>query len=175
MLKGEDLASCSSHAQALLNSINNDEHPDRIELTTLHKSKGLGWKFVVVAYCQESILPHSDSRLSQELLEVERRLFYVGITRAKQKLVVHIPQDKVWERKVSNYSSKVDSTCFFDPAYTSRFIYEANIIASVKIATEISNNVNTSMIFNTDNRDTFNKYLFKIGKEYRISGLSTNE
>ena len=63
-----------------------EENADRITLMTLHNAKGLEFPVVFIAGCEENILPHSRSTFSLEDVEEERRLFYVGITRAMQRL-----------------------------------------------------------------------------------------
>lgn len=60
------------------------QKPNKVILTTLHRSKGLEWENVFMAGCNEYILPHARS----EDLDEERRLFYVGVTRAKERLSI---------------------------------------------------------------------------------------
>jgi DNA helicase-2/ATP-dependent DNA helicase PcrA len=60
----------------------------RVALMTLHSAKGLEFDTVFMAGMEEGLFPHSQSMGSQEDIEEERRLCYVGITRAKQKLFV---------------------------------------------------------------------------------------
>ncbi len=56
-----------------------------INLMTIHCAKGLEFPVVFVVGCEEGIFPHSKSLINPEQMEEERRLCYVGITRAKQK------------------------------------------------------------------------------------------
>ena len=59
---------------------------DRVTLMTMHASKGLEFPVVFVIAMEEGLLPHERSRENAELLEEERRLLFVGITRAKEEL-----------------------------------------------------------------------------------------
>ncbi len=63
-----------------------DQSLDRVTLMTLHAAKGLEFPIVFMAGMEEDIFPHSRSGGAQEELEEERRLCYVGMTRAMQKL-----------------------------------------------------------------------------------------
>ena len=67
-----------------------DEYDDTIpvSLMTLHSAKGLEFDAVFLAGLEEGLLPHGRSLDSRAEVEEERRLFYVGMTRAKQSLVL---------------------------------------------------------------------------------------
>ena len=64
------------------------EHDDAAQLMTLHSAKGLEFKLVIMTGLEESLFPHGRSMDSISQLEEERRLCYVGITRAMQKLYI---------------------------------------------------------------------------------------
>ncbi len=59
---------------------------DSVTLMTLHSAKGLEFPVVFMAVMEESIFPHSRALYDQSEMEEERRLCYVGMTRAKQEL-----------------------------------------------------------------------------------------
>jgi len=63
-----------------------DEKADAVTLITLHQAKGLEFPAVFIVGLEEGILPHRKSFDDPEELEEERRLCYVGITRAKKRL-----------------------------------------------------------------------------------------
>ena len=63
-----------------------DQQNDSVHMMTLHSAKGLEFPYVFIGGLEEGILPHSRSLLSYEEMEEERRLMYVGLTRAKEKI-----------------------------------------------------------------------------------------
>ncbi len=65
-----------------------DDKKDAVSLMTLHNAKGLEFPIVFIAGAEEGLLPHHTSLQDEEELEEERRLFYVGMTRAKKKVVI---------------------------------------------------------------------------------------
>jgi len=62
------------------------EERDTVTCITLHQAKGLEYPAVFLVGLEEGLLPHSRSLDDRDALEEERRLFYVGATRAKQRL-----------------------------------------------------------------------------------------
>lgn len=63
-----------------------EDQKNVVNLMTLHSAKGLEFSTVFIAGCEEGLFPHSRSVLRPEELEEERRLAYVGITRAKKEV-----------------------------------------------------------------------------------------
>ncbi len=80
---------------------------DSLTLMTLHNAKGLEFSVVFMAGMEEGLFPHSRSAESEEELEEERRLCYVGITRAKEKLVLtHASERRLYGYPQANLVSR---------------------------------------------------------------------
>ncbi len=92
-----------------------------VHLMTLHQAKGLEFPFVFIVGLEEGILPHSRAVDDLYELEEERRLFYVGITRAREKLyITHARKRFMFGRR--NYSQ------------TSRFLNDTITASSDPVA-----------------------------------------
>ena len=65
---------------------NKDTSPDALRLMTLHNSKGLEFSVVFIVGMEEELFPHVNTLGNSESLEEERRLCYVGMTRAREHL-----------------------------------------------------------------------------------------
>lgn len=78
------------------------KHEDRVLLSTIHGVKGMEFKNVFLINCNEDTIPHSSSK--EENIEEERRLFYVGITRAIDNLYLFAPKIRKGKfREVSRF------------------------------------------------------------------------
>ncbi len=83
---GEGLAAFLEQTALIADIDEYDERNDAVTLITLHQAKGLEFPVVFIAGMEEGLLPHARSMGDREELEEERRLCYVGMTRAKERL-----------------------------------------------------------------------------------------
>lgn len=78
-----------------------DPRADRITLLTLHASKGLEFPVVFLVGCEDGVLPlHWGGGPDEQALAEERRLFFVGMTRAQQRLILTHARKRPWRGKV---------------------------------------------------------------------------
>jgi len=85
--RGETLSDFLDRA-ALVSDADNFDEDAQITLMTLHSAKGLEFDHVFLTGMEEGVFPHSRSQNDDDELEEERRLCYVGMTRAKQTLTL---------------------------------------------------------------------------------------
>jgi len=85
-LGDKTLGSYLQQITLLTDADDDKENADVVKLMTIHASKGLEFECVFVGGVEETLFPSSMSMNTREELEEERRLFYVAVTRAKQRL-----------------------------------------------------------------------------------------
>jgi len=84
-----------------------DPNTKAVTLMTLHSAKGLEFNNVFIVGVEEGIFPHSRSLMDESEMEEERRLAYVGITRAKERLhLVHAEERNIYGRFQANPRSR---------------------------------------------------------------------
>ncbi len=110
--RGETLNDFLDHAALVSDSDNLDERA-QISLLTMHNAKGLEFPVVFIAGLEEGLFPHTRSLDSEAAMEEERRLCYVGMTRAEQKLYLS------WARSRRKYGNSAP-----EPCKPSRFLSE---------------------------------------------------
>lgn len=90
-------------------SLSNGEEQDfqGVSMMTLHMAKGLEFKRVFITGVEDGLIPHRSNEDDADMLEEERRLFYVGMTRAREKLViVSAWRRRTFDRWLSNMPSR---------------------------------------------------------------------
>jgi len=85
--RGETMADFLDHA-ALVSEVDALDETASVVLMTLHNAKGLEFPVVFLSGLEEGLFPHSRSKDSPESMEEERRLCYVGMTRARARLIL---------------------------------------------------------------------------------------
>ncbi len=101
LVKGDDLNPPLSLPEVIqrltlrdmMENAEQDSEADQVQLMTLHASKGLEFPIVFMVGVEEGLLPHQSS-IDEDNIEEERRLAYVGITRAQQKLYFTIARER---------------------------------------------------------------------------------
>ncbi len=110
--RGEGVAEFLDHA-ALVSDADSVDEGAQISLLTMHNAKGLEFPYVFIAGMEEGLFPHSRSFNSTDMLEEERRLCYVAMTRAEKRLVLS------WARSRRRFGGGP-----LEPTIRSRFIAE---------------------------------------------------
>lgn len=84
-----------------------DGNSEALTLMTLHLCKGLEFEHVIIVGCEEGLFPHSNSLYDREQLEEERRIMYVGMTRARHHLRLMFAQSRfLWGENRSGSPSR---------------------------------------------------------------------
>ncbi len=135
------LSAFLGHASLEAGDAQADEHEDSIQLMTLHSAKGLEFPYVFLVGMEEGLFPHKMSLEEPGRLEEERRLAYVGITRAMRQLVMTYAETR------RLYGSETYNK-------VSRFVREipAGLVQEVRLSNSVSRpfggaKANTSNLF----------------------------
>lgn len=105
-----DLAAFVSHLSLLSDVDTWDRRANAVTLMTLHSAKGLEFPVVFITGLEEGLLPHRKSLFDEAELEEERRLCYVGITRAKERLILTY----AWQRSFMGATYRSRPSRFLD-------------------------------------------------------------
>ncbi len=125
--EGDTLLAFLAHASLEAGETQADRFEDSVQLMTLHSAKGLEFPLVFLAGVEEGLFPHEMSLEEPGRLEEERRLAYVGITRAMQQLVI------TWAETRRLYGSETFNR-------VSRFVREipGELIREVRLGSQVS-------------------------------------
>ncbi|MDD3237050.1 MAG: 3'-5' exonuclease [Candidatus Gastranaerophilales bacterium] len=95
--EGNDLGEFLSQVSLVSDIDSYNDEAETLTLMTLHSAKGLEFDYVFLTGLEEGIFPHSRSQNSLTEMEEERRLMYVGVTRAKKRLfITHAKRRQMW-------------------------------------------------------------------------------
>lgn len=113
-------------------SVRDHEFPNSVTMMSLHSAKGLEFPIVFVVGMEEGLLPHSRSLWDKAQMEEERRLCYVGITRAKEKLFFTYARTRWQYGKSSStvrsrFLSEIDSSLLDESLQPKKHDYKNNI------------------------------------------------
>ncbi|WMS86147.1 DNA helicase II [Pleionea litopenaei] len=146
----QPLVAFLSHASLEAGDTQAEKYEDSVQLMTLHSAKGLEFPVVFLAGMEEKLFPHQMSLEDNDGLAEERRLCYVGITRAMKKLyLLHAEKRRLWGKET--YPS------------ISRFIKE--IPSQLIEETRINATVNKPMFSTSTLRDSdHNEHGYKLGQ-----------
>lgn len=110
------LAAFLSHAALEAGDNQAAEGQDAVQLMTIHAAKGLEFEAVFITGLEEGLFPHENSLLDAAGLEEERRLMYVAITRARERLYISFAQSRMLHGQVrypipSRFLEELPATC----------------------------------------------------------------
>ncbi len=133
-----------------------DEHDDAVQLMTLHSAKGLEFPLVFMVGVEEGMFPSQMSAEEAGRLEEERRLCYVGMTRAMQKLYITYAE----MRRLYGQDK------YHKP---SRFIRELpeGCLDEVRMKAQVSRPTSTGRFSQTVVKESFNETGFNLGSRVR--------
>ncbi|AMO37357.1 UvrD-helicase domain-containing protein [Thauera humireducens] len=89
------LADFLAHASLEAGDHQADQGADAVQLMTVHAAKGLEFNVVFLSGLEEGLFPHENSILETDGLEEERRLMYVAVTRARERLYLSFAQSRM--------------------------------------------------------------------------------
>lgn len=115
-----------------------NDDTDKVSLMTIHLAKGLEFPIVHLVGLEENLFPSFMSSSTREELEEERRLFYVGLTRAEKQAfftyaISRFQWGKITDAEPSRFLSEVDAQYleFINPAVESRFVNHSGLKSTI--------------------------------------------
>jgi len=130
-----DLIDFVEHLEQLRKGVIEDEDgtvKEALLITSVHKSKGLEYPFVIMPGLSQGRFPYIPRDSRPWCIEDERRLFYVAMTRAQEKLVMISPNDNRLAKYLSKGADQPPESIEADPGNASQFIYETNLFLSMR-------------------------------------------
>ncbi len=148
--RGETVAEFLDHA-ALVSDADQVSDEPAVSLLTIHNAKGLEFSSVFLAGMEEGLFPHSRSTATEAAMEEERRLCYVGMTRARKRLYM------TWARYRRRFGGGQPEACI-----RSRFINEVPVSLTERLSQSRDRHVDEVDLFGEqhDVRESAKKNLF---------------
>ena len=112
---------------ALVADTDDIDADNRVMLMTMHAAKGLEFPVVFIVGMEDGVFPHSRTLMEPTELEEERRLAYVGITRARERLCV----THAWTRSLFGQSQYNPPSRFLDEVPKELFDRQGNVDSSI--------------------------------------------
>ena len=137
----------------------------RVSIMSIHKAKGLEFNTVLMPGLMAKLFPYENEGQTPDM-QSERRLFYVGMTRAKQNLFLIAPQTLSLKHHLSGLETEKDIEDRLDTDASS-FLYEANLRHSEEIAAALRDG-RTITLPGTANLNLVERYLNGIGRNDKI-------
>ncbi|HCH54357.1 MAG TPA: DNA helicase II, partial [Aeromonas sp.] len=148
-----DLSAFLAHAALESGENQADEYADAVQLMTLHSAKGLEFPLVLLVGVEEGMFPSQQSTEESGRLEEERRLCYVGMTRAMEKLYIcYAESRRIYGREM-----------FHKP---SRFIREmpAECLEEIRLRTQVSRPTQYGRFSQNEVQQSFDASGIKLGQ-----------
>ncbi|MCX7694896.1 MAG: ATP-binding domain-containing protein [Caloramator sp.] len=164
---------------ALVSDQDQIENLDAVTLMTLHTAKGLEFNIVFIAAMEEGIFPHFSAKEDEDELEEERRLCYVGITRAKKKLYLTCAQQRMMYGRtmfnsVSSFIEEIPEHLIDDispkrMSFNRVYSYDDYRAPSKTISTV--NKINTTPVIQKPNSNKLSNYDVGMLVKHKIFGV----
>ncbi len=158
-----------------LRRINSNDQDDYLLITSIHRAKGLEWPLVILPGLEDGAVPwrREEDDEGPDNIEDERRLMYVGMTRAIERLCLLYPEDSRLERHMRAGDcraplSTMDRTC---PA--SCFLYESNLWLSDRVGGRIAHPQPAGKPLQAKNIDIVCQYLRAVQAEVAVERPAT--
>ena len=153
-----------------LRRVNSGDPDDSLLITSIHRAKGLEWPLVILPGLEDGAVPwrREEEEEGPDNIEDERRLMYVGMTRAIERLCLLYPEDSRLERHMRAGDcraplSTMDRTC---PA--SCFLYESNLWLSDRVGGRIAHPQPAGKPLQAKNIDIVCQYLRAVQAEVAV-------
>ncbi len=144
-------------------SAKDSRNRDEVLITSIHRAKGLEWPLVILPGLEEGRLPYYLDTEDAVPVEDERRLFYVGCTRAKELLCLIHPADPLLAEHEAQSKEIVPSPA---ACTASRFLYEARLELAHRVAAALYGG--RELDLRGEKPDPAHRYLAAVGASQRL-------